>query len=449
MSSRTANRDAVLGIFNHVIAEIEPVNLVRKNVQLVGENSLRIKHQIIRLPLGKQIYLFGIGKAGVAMVSQARKIIGDKVAGGICIVPDGLRAEIPDIDVYEASYPLPDKRGQEATEKLIELVSKRGPADLLLFFISGGGSSMLVAPPEGVSLQDLGELYEILLNSQLPIEEINTIRRHVSTITGGGVLRLARDARVITVILSNVLNNVPWDIASGPTVPDKTNFCDALAIVIRRGLKNKLPLSVLKHLQHGAFGNRMDTFKKILTHERYRDPILLACNTTMRKIAVEFVKSYGMKVHEIETHLSGDPSAAGRAVANIVKDVYEENKKELPICVIASGKCEITDCVDKNMTGRNQELAMAASLSALREIPYVCMLAANTGGEDSGFKSKYSGAIVSSKTADELENLEIDAIQALLEHKVTPALEKVDAVYKNGKFYSNLLDLVIAIASDK
>ena len=218
MSSRTANRDAVLGIFNHVITEIEPDNLVGKNIQLVGENSLRIKHQIIRLPLGKQIYLFGIGKAGVAMVSEARKIIGDKVAGGICIVPDGLCAEIPDIDVYEASYPLPDKRGQEATKKLIEMISTRGPADLLLFFISGGGSSMLVAPPEGVVLEDLVELCEILLNSQLPIEEINTIRRHVSTITGGGVLRLARDARVVTVILSNVLNNDPWDIASGPTV---------------------------------------------------------------------------------------------------------------------------------------------------------------------------------------------------------------------------------------
>ncbi len=449
MPSRTANRDAVLGIFNQVITEIEPDNLVRKNFQLVGENSLRIKHQIIRLPLGKQIYLFGIGKAGVAMVSEARKIIGDKVAGGICIVPDGLSVEIPDIDVYEASYPLPDKRGQEATKKLIEMISMRGPADLLLFFISGGGSSMLVAPPEGVGLDDLVELCEILLTSQLPIEEINTIRRHVSTITGGGVLRLARDARVVTVILSNVLNNDPWDIASGPTVPDKTNFCDALAIVIRRGLKNKIPQAVMKHLQQGAFGNRMDTFKKILTHERYRDPILLACNTTMRKFAVEYVKSYGMKVHEIETALSGDPSAAGRAVATIVKDVYEDNKQELPICVIASGKCEITDRFDKNMTGRNQEFAIAAALSALRDIPFVSLLAANTGGEDSGFQSKYAGAIVSSKTAEELKNIKIDAIQALLDHKVTPVLEKVDAVYKNGKFHSNLLDLVIAIASDK
>jgi len=205
----------------------------------------------------------------------------------------------------------------------------------------------------------------------------------------------------------------------------------------------------LKHLQQGAFGGRMDTFKKILVHERYRDPILLACNTMMRKIAVEYVKSYGMKVHEIETALSGDPSAAGRAVATIVKDVYEETKNELPICVIASGKCEITDCIDKNMTGRNQEFALAAALSDLREIPYVSLLAANTGGEDSGFKSKYAGGIVSSKTADELNNLNIDAIHALLEHKVTPVLEKVDAVYKNGKFYSNLLDLVIAIASDK
>ena len=449
MPSRAANRDAVLGIFNHVISQIEPVNLVQQDIQMVAEHTMRIKHQIIRLPLGKQIYLFGIGKAGVSMVSKAREIIGEKVAGGVCIVPDGLAQEIPDIDVYEAGYPYPDQRGLDATKKIIDIVSNRGPADLLLFFISGGGSSMLVAPPEGVSLQDMIELNQLLMSSSLPIDEINTIRRHVSTITGGGVLRLARDARVVTVILSNVLNNDPWDIASGPTVPDKTNFCDALAIVIRRGFKHKIPIAVLKHLQQGAFGNRLDTFKKILVHERYRDPILLASNETMRKIAVDYVKSYGLKVHEIETPLSGDPAAGGRAVANVLKDVYEENKNDLPICVIASGKCEISDPVDCNLTGRNQEFALAAALSALKDIPYAYLLSANTGGEDGSFHSKYSGAIVSAKTAAQIDEFGIDAIEELIEHRATPVLEKIGATYKNGKFNSNLLDLVIAIASDK
>ena len=110
---------------------------------------------------------------------------------------------------------------------------------------------------------------------------------------------------------------------------------------------------------------------------------------------------------------------------------------------------KISDPVDCNLTGRNQEFALAAALSALKDIPYAYLLSANTGGEDGSFHSKYSGAIVSAKTAAQIDEFGIDAIEELIEHRATPVLEKIGATYKNGKFNSNLLDLVIAIASDK
>ncbi len=406
---------------------------------------MRIKGHIIRLPLGKQIYLFGIGKASAKMVKVAREVIGEKVAGGLCIVPEGLAEEIPDIEVFETSYPIPDERSIAVTQKLIEMVSNKGPADLLLFFISGGGSPALVAPPKGVSLKDIQQLNKILYSSGLTIAEINTIRRHVSLIGGGGVLRFARDARVVTVLLSNILSDNPSDIASGPTVPDKTNFCDAAAIIFLKGLKHKVPASIMRHIKLGAFGLRTDTFKKILVHERYRDPILLGNNLMVRKIAVDFVTSYGMKVHEIDIPLAGDAAALGRAFSHVLVDVYDEYKSELPICVVASGRFELSYGIDYKQTGRCQEFALAAALAGLKDLPQSVLLAGNTGGEDSGFQSKFTGAIVTSKTAEELKNRNLDPVKALKENKVTSLLEEIGATFKNGKFYGNLLDIVIAI----
>jgi glycerate-2-kinase len=382
------------------------------------------------------------------MVSVAREVLGDKVAGGICIVPDNLGGTIPDIDVYEASHPVPDERGIEATKKVIEIISNRGPADLILFFISGGGSSLLVSLPEGISLADIQQLNKVMYSNSLSISEINTVRRHVSTIKGGGVLRYAKDARVVTVIISNVLGNSPRDIASGPTVIDNTNFCDALSIIIRRKLMPNIPGAIAKHLKQGAFGLRTDTFKRILVHERYRDPILLASSKLTRKIARDYVESYGMNAYEIKTSLRGDAAAAGRAFASVLTEIYIENKANLPICVIASGSLELPYDANPQLTGRNQEFAVAAAISGVKDIPFAFLLAGNTGGEDNIVNSKYSGAIVSSKTAVELEARKLDTLQALKENRVTPLLEEIQAVFKNGKNFSNLLDLVIAVIAE-
>jgi hydroxypyruvate reductase len=203
----------------------------------------------------------GAGKAGAPMAQAVEAVLGDALDAGAVVVKYGHVAPTRRVKVLEAGHPLPDENGIRATRELKALLEGLAEDDLVLCLISGGGSALLELPAEGVTLADLTALTEALLRSGARIEEMNAVRKHLSRVKGGGLARLAHPARVVTLILSDVLGSPVDAIASGPTAPDASTFQEALAVLDRYGLREKVPASVLTHLERGARGEIPDTPK--------------------------------------------------------------------------------------------------------------------------------------------------------------------------------------------
>jgi hydroxypyruvate reductase len=214
-------------------------------------------------PYGRRVFVVGAGKAGAAMARGAEEVLGENIAGGLVVVKDGHLdtggAPLSGVRLAEASHPVPDLRGVGHTAKILEIVDRAGDGDLVLCLISGGGSALLTSPAQGVPLEDVQEITGLLLRAGATINELNAVRKHLSQVSGGQLVRRAAPARVVALILSDVTGSPLDVIASGPTVPDPTTYSDAWGVVERYGLVDSLPASVSQRLVRGVRGEILAT----------------------------------------------------------------------------------------------------------------------------------------------------------------------------------------------
>ena len=186
-------------------------------------------------PKGRTVVV-GAGKAAAAMARSVERHWNGPLQG-LVVTRDDHGAPCARIEVVEASHPVPDERGQAAAGRILDLARGLGEDDLLLCLISGGGSSLLAVPAPGLSLDDKRAVNRALLRSGASIDEMNTVRKHLSAVKGGRLAAAAYPARIVTLAISDVPGDDPSVIASGPTVPDPTSAADALAILERYGIK--------------------------------------------------------------------------------------------------------------------------------------------------------------------------------------------------------------------
>ncbi|MBF8258376.1 MAG: glycerate 2-kinase [Actinobacteria bacterium] len=209
----------------------------------------------------RNVYLVGGGKAGRAMGEAAAGILGEKVSAGAIAVPRGKGGEAGPVRFIEAGHPYPDEGSREAAAAMLRLLSMAGDEDLVVALLSGGGSSMISLPPEGISPEEKEAATRLLLDAGAGIAEINAVRKHLSLVKGGYMARAAHPARVFALLLSDVPDDDPSVIASGPFSPDPTSYVYALDIVARMGILARLPSAVLARLEAGRAGAVPETPK--------------------------------------------------------------------------------------------------------------------------------------------------------------------------------------------
>ncbi|HEY1015851.1 MAG TPA: glycerate-2-kinase family protein, partial [Herpetosiphonaceae bacterium] len=232
----------------------DPAAALRRFVARDGP-ALIFKGQAQRLPAGGRWLAVGAGKAGAAMAGALLEIAGELIAEGIVVVKDGhgaLGRRLGPIDLPEAGHPFPDERGAAAAGRIARLLAGATERDGIIALLSGGGSALLTLPAPGLALDDLRRATELLMHAGAPIEELNTLRRHCERLKGGGMARLAWPARCEGLILSDVVGSPLHVIASGPLSADPTSPADALAIIERRGLAQRMPAPVMAHLRRAA-----------------------------------------------------------------------------------------------------------------------------------------------------------------------------------------------------
>ncbi|MGV3595798.1 MAG: glycerate kinase type-2 family protein, partial [Sediminibacterium sp.] len=285
-----------ISIFQTAVAAVHPSNLVSKYIQL-ADAVLTIDQQSFPLSTDQKIFVIGAGKATAAMALETEKILGDHIHKG-CITTKYQHAiALAKVACWEAAHPVPDQNSFLAVENTIQLLQEATANDIIICLLSGGTSSLWADVPEEISQSDMQIVFDRLLKCGATIHETNTVRKHLSKIKGGQLLRYAPNSKWFTLILSDVPDNDLSVIASGPTVADNSTYKDALGVLKKYQLEELIPTRVWEYLQRGAKGLFTETVKQ-------NDPLLnivtnitIGTNDIAIKAASEKAQTMGYQVH--------------------------------------------------------------------------------------------------------------------------------------------------------
>ncbi|HEX8528476.1 MAG TPA: glycerate-2-kinase family protein, partial [Cytophagales bacterium] len=328
-------------LFQAAVAAVQPAPLIRKNVRLTG-NHLTVAGSAFDLSRVERIYVVGAGKATAPMAAALEEILGEAIADGIIIVKYGHTVPLRRIRTVEAAHPVPDENGLAGTRALVALVEKAGERDLVICLLSGGGSALLIDAPPGCTLSDVQPFFGLLLASGADIAEVNTVRKHLSAVKGGGLARAAFPARLVSLILSDVIGDPLDVIASGPTVADPTTFADALGIVARYGLAEKAPAALLEHLQMGRHGTVPETPKAADAVFAKTANYLIGSNRIALEAARAEAEREGFHVRIITDRIAGEAREVAGEVVREAKRVAADGTVPKPACLLWGGETTVT-----------------------------------------------------------------------------------------------------------
>lgn len=388
--------------------------------QLLPEKLLQPEIKKLKIQKYKKIYIFGIGKAAKTMTKATQKT---------------LAKAKPTIALADEGHPLPTKNGLKKTGKIISLAKKLTKNDLAIVLISGGGSAMFTKSAANISLEDKVDLTKKLLKCGATINEINTVRKHISQVKGGNFAKLLYPAKVYAYVISDVIGNDLSIIASGPLSPDPSTFKEALSIL--KKYKITPSGSIQKHLENGLKNKEPETPK---TKEKFFKNIkikVISDHTTSANFAFKKAAQLKLNGKIISTSLSGE----SRVVAQkFVKTLHKSHKNTL---LIATGETTVT-IQGRGFGGRNQELVLAA-LPHLKENQTI--LSIGTDGVDGICPQKTAGAIADQETLRKAKSNHLDPIKYLQNNDSYTFFKKVGGQIKTGPTGTNVGDLILLLNS--
>lgn len=429
--------DDVLAILGSALQAVDPAEAVRQYVSSEG-GRLRVGERQYDLSRYEHIYVIGGGKASGAMAVAVEEILGERVSAGLINVKYGYTAPTRVIELNEAGHPIPDERGRRGAARMVRLARQAGPKDLVLCLISGGGSALMPLPAEGVSLSDLQGMNDALLRCGATINEVNTVRKHLSQIKGGHLARWAYPAEVVSLILSDVVGNPVDVIASGPTVADSTTFADACRVLEKYDLMGQVPSSILEHLRCGGGGELPETPKVgDLAFDRARN-LVIASNDIASSAAVRKARELRYDTMLLSTYIEGEAREVGRVFAAIGREIADSGRPvSPPACVVSGGETTVTVRGD-GLGGRNQELALACA-PGIEGLENVLIVALATDGTDG--PTDASGAVVDGTTLARASKMGLSAADSLRNNDAYHFFEALGDLLVTGPTNTNVNDV--------
>ncbi|MBW2028802.1 MAG: glycerate kinase [Deltaproteobacteria bacterium] len=441
-----AMRDDARQLFRAALRSVDPYAAVRNFVVLEGEKILLgpAKGQKMKLDLGRfeRVLIVGGGKATAPMAKALEDLVGERIGKGLINVKYGFTESLKYVETTEAGHPLPDQSGVEGTRKILELLAEAGKKDLIISLISGGGSALLPQPADKISLEEKQALTKRLLECGASIDEINTIRKHISSSKGGQMARFAYPATTVNLMLSDVVGDKMDVIASGPFVFDRSTFQDALAVVGKYDLKD-IPDSITSYLERGSEGRVPETPKE-------GDPIfekvhnyVVGSNMQALKAAEAEARKMGYKTLILSSMVEGETRDVAKMHTAIVKEVLKTgNPLSPPACIISGGETTVT-IRGKGLGGRNQEFCLSAAIDLAGIAPRVVILSGGTDGNDG--PTPAAGAIVDPLTVRRGAEKGITALEYLMNNDSYHYFEKTGELLITGPTNTNVMDVRILL----
>ncbi|MCP4265389.1 MAG: glycerate kinase [Candidatus Brocadiaceae bacterium] len=429
-------------IFKYVLNTLDTESLVKKKVSINGP-TLLVDQREYNLGNYEHIYVIGGGKACAPMAKTIEEILGDRLDDGIVVVKYGHGLPLKKIKIVEASHPIPDANGIEGTSEILRLLSNTSEKDLIICLISGGGSALLVQPHKKVTLEDIQTTSDALLACGATIDEINSVRKHLSIVKGGRLANASFPSTLITLILSDVIGDPLDTIASGPTVPDESTFDDACKVIGKYSLENLIPESVNDILNKGQSGEAEE-------NPKHGDKVFINTQNVVigsNKIALEAAKKkatdLGYNTIILSSMVQGESKEAAIFFSSIAKEVYRSGTPvSKPACIIAGGETTVTIKGD-GKGGRNQEFALSAAID-IEGYKGIAVLSAGTDGTDG--PTDATGAIVDSDTCkDARGKFCIKPDEFLSNNDSYNFFDKTGEHIITGPTLTNVMDIMISL----
>ncbi|MBP7652943.1 glycerate kinase [Candidatus Dependentiae bacterium] len=382
----------------------------------------------------KNIYVIGFGKASAAMAVSLENILGNYITAGYVITKYGHSRKTEKIKIVEAGHPIPDKNGIKHTKQLAEFLKKSDKDDLVICLLSGGGSSLLIYPEDNVTLEDKQKITAMLLACGAEIKEINTIRKYLSKVKGGGLLNYIYPAECLSLIVSDVIGNDLETIASGPTVfQSKVSNSDCLTIFKKYNLLNKIfSNKKLKKLFTENFN------KTAVNYHPKIENIILINNQITLAAAKKKAESLNYNTIILSSEICGDTTESANFHYAIAKEIFYNNQPlQKPACIISGGET-IVKLKGNGKGGRNQEFTLAAVLN-IQNKERITIASIGTDGTDG--PTDAAGAIADYQTLKRAKSLNLNPSKFLNSNDSYTFFKKLNDLIITGPTGINVMDL--------
>jgi glycerate 2-kinase len=430
-------RRQALRIFHAAVQAVDPAQAVLRHVKIRGDTLLAGGRRY-RLNTFANIYVVGAGKAGAQMAQAVERLLGRRVTSGLVNVKSGHIARLRRVQLNQCRHPVPDRAGEQGASRIAQIAREAGPDDLVVCLVSGGASALLPLPAPPVTLEEKQETTRLLLHCGANIHQINCVRKHISLVKGGQLARLAYPATVLTLILSDVIGDDLDVIGSGPTVPDRTTFADAIGVFEHYAIWAKVPRGVRERLS----SNVPETPK-------LGDPIFAKVQNLIvgsNRLAVDAAKrearKLGFRTMLLSTFIEGEAREVARVHAAVAKEIRATGHPvKPPACLISGGETTVT-IRGPGLGGRNQEFALAAALD-IAGLVDVMVLSAGTDGTDG--PTDAAGAIADGATLERALRQGLDAAKFLANNDSYRFFDPLGDLIKTGPTGTNVADIQIVL----
>jgi len=429
-------RDA-LAIVESGIKSAIPYHSVKEKMRLKGD-ILTIDSHTFDLSAYDRILVIGVGKGAYPIAMALEECLGNRIDRGFVAVKDSGARKLEHIRVFPSSHPIPDERSVSAGEIIREMLCSTTEKDLILAPITGGSSALVNLPPEEISIGDLAETNRLLLECGATIGEINTVRKHLCRLKGGGFLRAAQPAHVVTITLDTAPPDMPWpDLV----LPDETTFSDALNVIRQYDLTERIPQSVMQYLKDSVFHAERETLKTLSgLHQTlvYTTSPFSCCMAARRE-----AERLGYHAMILSSCIEGEAKDFGIGMAGVAREIHRNGiPLPAPCAVISGGETTVTIQDAAGYGGPNQECVLGFAWKA-QDCGNAVFVSVDTDGTDG--PTDLAGGICDSNTRNEMTEAGVDIKDCLNHHDAGTGLQKAHDHIITGHTGTNVMNLRVLL----
>lgn len=434
-------RDHARAIWQAAVDAVRPELLVQR---ALADTNLGVADTLAG---ARRMIVVGAGKASAAMAAAAEDALtalGVPIEGLLNVPADCVR---PLQSIYlhvarPAGTNQPTAAGVEGARRILELVSSTGPDDVALCLFSGGGSALLPAPADGLALSDKQHVTQLLHACGATINEMNTVRKHLSAVKGGRLAQAFHGRAMVSLIISDVIGDPLDVIASGPTAADSTTFADALGVLEKYHLLDRMPGAARHHLEEGEAGRVPETLKELPPNVRNH---IIGNNALALTAAQAKAEEFGYRVLNLGSFIEGETGPVAIALAGLLRSVRSDGRPlGPPVCILSGGETTVTLSQPHGLGGRNQEFVLSAARHLGRAgLQNAAVLSGGTDGEDG--PTDAAGAVADESTWTKAERLGLSPADFLQRHDAYHFFQSLGDLLQTGLTQTNVMDVRVLL----